>query len=205
MKIEKIKALELDFLSRYPGGFEHPDMIKAGKKHKMGKQTEYIKNVCTIENLQRGSEVFIDVCKVVTSSSLVSVFEKMRFRDLMGELDHFEKDEFVFAVYELIHGTEKEGFNRLVNLLQPYKLAKWPIISVFRVYYYPNEDVLMKPTVVKKVLKYFEITDIKYTTTPDFAFYKKYQTYINKLKKEVPNSLRPNNPAFTGFLMLSIN
>ncbi len=135
---------------------------------------------------------------------MVSVFEKMRFRDLAHEFSSYEKMEFVDGVFELLYGNEKKGFYMLISLLKPYKLAKWPIISVFRAYKNPKRDVFMKPTTVKKILKHLDIDDIKYESLPNYAFYKKYRTYINKMKKEVDKSLSPNNPAFSGFLMVTI-
>lgn len=204
MNIDKLKGLERDFLLRYPGGFKNDELQKISKKHNLEKNNKNILDVCSPENLQKGSRIYSDVIKVATRSSLVSVFEKMRLRDLGNDLDKYEKIEFVQAIYELLHGKQKEGFYRLVSILKPYKLAKWPIITVYLSYYYPNREVFIKPTVVKKVINYLELYDIRYPVTPDYKFYKKYKKYINEMKKEVHKSLRPNNPAFTGFLMITI-
>jgi hypothetical protein len=187
----------------YPNAFDNEDLKKIGKKHGMAKHEKYIREACSKENFKNGLNIFEDVAKIVSRSSLVSVFEKMRFRDLMKEFDLMEKREFLDAVYENLHGNERQGFERLVNLLDPYKLAKWPIITIFQTYYNPKKSVFMKPTTVKKIIKYLEL-DLKYVVRPDFTLYKEYKKVINEMKKLVDKRLSPSNPAFSGFLMLTI-
>jgi len=203
MNVEKLKKLESEFLEIHPDGFKSKEFTKTRKKHNVGKQTTYINEVLTEEYLTKGHKVFKDVAKVVLSSSLVSVFEKMRFRDLAADLTNAEKTRFVKGVSELLYGHEKTGFYMVYTLLKEHRLAKWPIITVYRVYAYPKKDVLMKPTVVKKVIAHLDL-DLKYDSDPSYTLYRKYRTAINKMKKEVALSLRPNNLAFTGFLMMTI-
>ena len=203
MNVEKLKNLESDFLGRHPDGFKSEEFKKTMKKHNVTKHTTYVNEVLTEEFLSKGHKVYKEVAKVVLSSSLVSVFEKMRFRDLGADLTKSEKERFVNGVKELLHGHEKSGFYMVYTLLKEHRLAKWPIISVYRVYANPKKDVFMKPTVVKKVIAHLEL-DFKYDSDPSYTLYRKYRTAINKMKKEVALSLRPNNLAFTGFLMMTI-
>lgn len=204
MNLGKLKYLEHKFLRAYPQGFASEEMKVISKKHKVGKAADYVIKTCSKENLSRGLEVVEDVAKIVTKSSMVSVFEKVKFRDLIKEFDNIEKLMFLDAVYENIHGDEETGFNLLVDLLSPYKLAKWTIITVFRAYYNLDYDVFMKPTTVKNIIRYMELNDIKYVVKPNFELYGKYRDYINTMKKEVDASLSPNNPAFSGFLMITV-
>ncbi len=204
MNINKLIRLESDFLHRYPQGFNDEEMQKAKKKHKVSKVSEYLKKVCSKENMKLGLSAYDDIIKVVSRSSMVSVFEKMGFRDLAKEFDNTEKYFLLESVYELIHGNEEKGFNMMISLLEPYKLAKWPIITVWRAYWNLDYDVFVKPTTVKKVISYLELEDIKYTPKVNYEFYVKYRIYINELKKHIDMSLKPNNPAFSGFLMMTI-
>ncbi len=205
MNIKRLKDLEERFLSEYKDGFESEDMKKIAKKHNLQKNVNNIHIVCSKDNFKEGLNIYDDIVKVVTKSSLVSVFEKMKFRDLVKELDLIERHMLIDAVYELLHGDEQEGFELMVNLLSPYKLAKWPIITVFRAYYYPQNDILIKPTTVKKIIKYLELEDVVYSPKANYAFYNRYRLYLNELKKHVANeTLKPNNPAFSGFLMMTI-
>ena len=204
MNIKKIKQLEARFLSRYHEGFKSDELKTIGKKHNLSKLVDYTHQVCSTENLKKGLSIFFDVTKVISKSSMVSVFEKMRFRDLVKEFDNTEKILFLEAIYNLIHLDEELGFNQLYDMLAPYKLAKWPIITCYRAYYNINYDVFVKPTTVKKILKFMEIEDIKYTPKVNYEFYAKYRDYINEMKNHVDESLRPNNPAFSGFFMMTI-
>lgn len=205
MNINKLKILESKFFAIYPGGFENEVLRKISKKHNFVKISDYVKEVCSKESLKKGVEAIDGIMKVVSKSSMVSVFEKMRFRDLVKEFDLTEKALVVGAVYDLLHGDEEEGFTDLYNLLAPYKLAKWPILTVFRAYYYSSTDLLIKPTTVKKILKYLEITDIEYSPKASYSFYDKYRSHINHLKLKVDSRLSPSNAAFSGFMMISID
>jgi len=205
MNINKLKVLESKFFAIYPGGFENEELEKISKKHNFTKISNYVKEVCSKDSLSKGVKAIDDIMKVVSKSSMVSVFEKMRFRDLVKEFDLTEKELVVGAVYDLLHGDEEEGFTELYNLLSPYKLAKWPILTVFRAYYYSDTDLLIKPTTVKKIIKYLEITDIEYSPKASYEFYNKYRGYINMLKEKVDSRLSPSNAAFSGFMMISID
>lgn len=204
MNVGKLKALENTFLNIYPEGFESEDMIKEAKKHKVDQVSEYWLKVCKPNNLNKGIEVIPDIIKFMTKSSMVSVFEKIKFRDIIKELTPDEKIIFVDSIKELLYGNEEDGFTNLVFLLKPYKLAKWTIISAFKAYFDMDYEVFMKPTTVKKIIKYLELEDMTYNATPSFCFYSQFRAYINELKKHVDKKLSPNNPAFTGFLMFSI-
>lgn len=205
MNINKLIRLESDFLLHYPLGFNSEEMIEIRKKHNLNKVSSYLKKVCSKENLKLGLSVYGDIIKVVSRSSMVSVFEKMKFRDLAKELDDIEKHFLLDSIYELIHGDEKMGFNMMISLLEPYKLAKWTILTVWRAYWNIEYDVFVKPTTVKKIINYLELEDIKYTPKANYEFYHKYRIYINELKQHVIPSLKPNNPAFSGFLMMTIS
>ena len=39
---KKLQAAESTFMREFPGGFDHPDMVKMGKKHKMSQMTELV-------------------------------------------------------------------------------------------------------------------------------------------------------------------
>lgn len=205
MNKKRLKRLEKLFLETYPDGFFDPKMRKISKKHNLGKLVDYIHEVCSQENLQKGANAFPDVVKVISKSSMVSVFEKMRFRDFCSELDEIERIEFIDAISELIHGNEKLGFNRLVRILAPYKLDKWTLITCWRAYYNASYDVFVKPTTVKKIIDHLELEDCVYSPKVTYGFYRKYRIQINKMKELIKEeSLKPSNPAFSGFLMMTI-
>ena len=114
-----------------------------------------------------------------------------------------EQQVLVTGLGELLHGDEEKGFNLLVELLAQYKLAKWTLITVFRCYYYPQTDLLYKPTTVKNVIKTYEL-NLMYKPRPTYEFFTKYRQAINSMKQQVHPSLAPNNAAFSGFLMMTM-
>ncbi len=204
MNIDKLKKLESDFLLHYPQGFESEEMINTKKKHNLLKISNYLKKVCSKDNMKLGLSVYDDIMKVISRSSMVSIYEKMDFRDLVKELDDIEKHFLLDSIYELIHGDEELGFNMMISLLEPYKLAKWPILTVWRAYWNLDYDVVVKPTTVKKIIKHLELENVKYTPKANYEFYNSYRIHINKAKNHVIPSLRPNNLTFTGFLMMML-
>ena len=68
--------------------------------------------------------------KIIQKSVLVSLFDKLKFRDMLESLTSYEKDMLSIELYELLHGNKKDGFEGLVGYLSQYNLAKWTIISV---------------------------------------------------------------------------
>lgn len=205
MNLDKLKQVEKEFLLRYPEGFETEELKEAGKKHKIQKNIDYIHKVCDKEYMKQGLHVYNDVMKVLTNSSLVSVFEKVRFKDFIKEIDTHDKHELMGSIFEMLHGDEEEGFNRLVSLLDFYKLAKWPLITVWLAYYDINYQVFIKPTTVKKIINHLELEDITYSSKPNYQFYTKYRHYLNEMKKRVDKRLQVNNPAFSAIFMLTLN
>lgn len=205
MKYKKVKELEDRFLKVYPAGFESFEMRERMKRHNMTKTVEKVRMSCSKESFKTGLNIYPELVKVVTRSHSLSVFEKMAFRDVSKEMDVSEKHVFIDAVYDLIHGDEERGFDTLSSLLAPYRLAKWTIITVFRAYYYPDTDVLMKPMTVKKVIAYFELDDLHYQPRANYDLYEKYRRCFMEIKDSVEEeSLKPQNIFFSAFLKMTI-
>jgi hypothetical protein len=204
MNIERLKEAEAEFFFIYPYGFESPEMKEIGKKHKMGKMIDLVHETLNPESLEDVDVAIENIIKVASRSSMVSVFEKTKFRDGLRQLPTDEKEELVDALKELLHGDEEKGFNGLVDLLSIYKLAKWPLITVFRCYYYPDTDLLFKPTTVKNVIKKYELEELVYRPAPSYEFFVGYRDTINSMKQLVSPLLSPNNAAFSGFLMMTM-
>ena len=201
----KLKAFEDRFLSRYPGGFADPAIQATVKKHKMEKLTEFAQAAFSKNAFQNSSALADDMVRMVSRSSMTSVFEKPKFRDFVNSLTAQDKVFLTESLKLFLHSKKQEaGFERMVDLLKTAKLAKWSIITVFGAYYAPNEEVFIKPTTCKNVLKTFAIDDLVYSPMPSWDFYYRYRELINEMKTSVDESLRPNNAAFSGFLMMSM-
>lgn len=205
MNIEKLKRAEHEFLMRYPGGFENPEMVQISKKHKPEKMNQLALTVFAPEKFTFPEEIVSNMVKVVTQSSMISVFEKPQFRDFVKTLNANERMLMTKGLEEFIHGDQELGFKILIDILLIGKMAKWPIVTICPVYYRPTVEVFLKPTTVKFIVNYYELDEIKYNSRPSFEFYKRFRAFIDEMKTLVSPSLCPSNPAFTGFLMMGMH
>lgn len=203
MNLDKLKAAENSFLMQYPGGFADPAMQEIAKKHKMDKLIEFAQQHFTQDCYSHVEQTAANMVKLVSRSSMVSMFEKPKFRDFVARLDQHQKAYMVDSLIEFIHGNQQSGFEALVDLLRTEKLAKWSLLTIIPTYYAPTKEVFVKPTTAKGVIAHFDVETIVYKPAPTWAFYKGYRRLINQSKKKVSKSLSPTNAAFTGFLMMT--
>lgn len=205
MDFHKLKEAEANFLQRFPDGFADPGMAHIKKSHNVDKLSEY-----TQENLDRTlfhqPQKFADVLLTILSrSSMVSRFEKPKFRDFLNSLDSKDKERLASAFEKRLYGRKKQqGFEEIRDMLAYHKLARWSVISAVPFYFAPTKEAFVKPTTAKNILRYLNVDDLHYHPTPSWEFYKGYQKLVMDIKKLVNPSLTPNNAALTGFLMVSI-
>lgn len=206
MSLHKLKEAEAAFLHRYPGGFENPE-LKAirNKKHKPDQMIALAQESFSKGKFVRPELIVQSMEKLITRSSIISVFEKMSFRDFAHTLSHQEKEWLSSGLEELLHGSEQTGFEMMLDLLKSHKLAKWSLMTVCQTYFHPQRDVFIKPTTVKGVIEYFQLKDLQYKPAPSWAFYEKYRATFHEMKSKVDKSLSPTNPAFSGFLFMSVH
>ena len=204
MNIQRLKQLEHDFLARYPEGFDSPEMKEVVKRHKPDKMYKIAQK--SFEDYKFDNPLFIidKMIEVVRKSSMVSLFEKPKFRDYVKALEYDEKEALSDSLREFLHGDQEKGFEFMVDILGRVKLAKWTLTTVFGTYYKPTEEIFVKPTTTKNIINFLELDDLIYRPRPSYDFYKRYRTYIHEMKKQVDPSLSPSNAAFTGFLMFSL-
>ncbi len=202
----KLKQAEAGFLSRYPGGFSDPEMVKIGKRHPMAKMTAMVHDCFSARARRNIGQYAEDMAKVVGRSSMVSMFEKPKFRDFVKRLAPGEQSFLVQAMHDLLHTDNQQGgFEALVELLKTEKLAKWSLISIIPAYYAPTTEVFVKPTTAKNIIQYFDVEGLVYKPTPSWEFYTAYRDLINHAKTQVDSSLSPSNAAFSGFLMMAMS
>jgi len=204
MNRTKLKEAEERFFMQYPGGFSDPLMLEISKKHKVEKMNKLAKESFAVEQFENPSQIADSMSKIVSQSSLVSLFEKPKFRDLVKAMSDNEKERLSHGLKEFLHGDQKFGFELMSALLTEYKLAKWPLLTVCPNYYRPSVEILVKPTTAKGIIEHFELEGLKYSPKPTFEFYRAYREQINQIKKEVNPSLQFDNAAFCGFLMMSL-
>lgn len=203
MNTNKLKDAESLFLQKYPGGFMHPDMQALGKKHKMGQMIEFAQEHFAKKAFADPALLAQNLVKVVSRSSMISLFEKPKFRDWVYQASIMDLELLSRAIKAQLHGSAKHGLESLTELLAPHKLAKWSLVTILPNYYKPDDEVFVKPTTAKDVIGFFELDVVPYKAKPSWAFYEAYREAIIHMKSLVDPMLSPNNAAFCGFLMMS--
>jgi hypothetical protein len=205
MNLSKIRLAEAAFLHRYPGGFENPELVATRvKKHKPDQMIALAQESFSKENFKRPDLIVQNMIKVISRSSVISVFEKPRFRDFANALAPQEREFLSSGLQELLHGDEQTGFEMTLDLFKSGRLAKWSLMTVCQTYFHPQRDVFIKPTTVKGVIEFFELENLDYKPTPSWAFYDAYRSAFHEMKAKVDKSLSPTNAAFSGFLWMTI-
>ena len=204
MNLEKLKDVETEFLLQYPKGFEDAVFFPTMKKFDPSKLEAFTKENLKKENFSNPNLLVDSFFQIIQKSVLVSLFDKLKFRDMKDSLTSYEKDMLSIEIYELLHGNQKNGFEGLVEFLSQYNLAKWTIISVILYYNNRQKEYFIKPTTTKNVIKYFEIKEVVYKPTPSYEFYNSYKKILNEMKKNVHKTLKIDNAAFTGFLRIGM-
>ena len=204
MNLERLYTAQTVFLDRYPGGFAHPDMVEIGKKHRVDKIAEQTQSLLAKPVFKSQAQALENIVNTVTRSSMVSMFEKPKFRDYVNGLSRDDRGSLSEGFRKMLHGNQEKGFNEVLDILIEGKLAKWSLMTICSLYMHPEVDVFVKPTTTKRVISYLELEDVVYKPRPSWEFYARYRDIINDLKGMVDPSLGPNNAAFTGFLMVTL-
>jgi len=201
---KKLQMAQTSFLAQYPQGFEDPEMVKIGKKHRVAQMTAFTQESFAKAQFKDSAAICENMIKAVSRSSMVSMFEKPKFKGFVNRLNNDEKSYLASCLKDLLHGKQERGFTGFVDILRTEKIAKWSLVSIIPAYYSPTTEVFVKPTTAKDVIKNFEVADLVYKPAPTWEFYQSYRQLINKAKTTVSPTLSPSNAAFSGFLMMAM-
>ena len=203
MNLKRLRDAESLFFLSYPGGFESEELKSVVKRHNVGKLMDVAATTLAKERFRNTAQVLDDIVRIVSRSSMVSMFEKPKFRDYVNGLSRDDRALLATGFRKLLHGPQRAGFESVVDILGEGQLAKWSLLTICLFYYRPQEEVFVKPTTTKNVIRQFELEDLVYRPRPSYDFYTGYRDAIMAMKAAVHPSLGPNNAAFTGFLMMS--
>lgn len=205
MNLEKLKNAEEYFLELYPEGFKDVGLQPIIKRHNTAKIGELVRELFAKENFSQPELICENFAKIVSKSTLISLFEKPKVRDMVKSMRMERRDIFSIGLYEMLYGDKKEGFETLVDVLSSYGLAKWSIVTLIPYYFYRDKAFFIKPTTTKNILSFFEINDLKYHSKPTYEFYVSYKMILEKMKTAVGQKIsHDDNAAFTGFLMIAM-
>lgn len=204
MRKDLLLSMQHQFLLDYPLAFEDPEMKAIGKKHNVKKLQDFAKEAFQEERFVFIPEITEQMIKLVSRSSMVSMFEKPKFRDYVRALPLEDKTQLVDSLHERLYGNPEKGFNMMLDILIPGKLAKWSIMSVFTYYCKPTDNIFCKPTTVKNIIKTFELENLTYKPRPSYDFYVEFRRQLFEMEAICDSSLSKDHAAFTGFLMMSM-
>ena len=161
MNINKLKIAEAHFLQSYPDGFADAGLEKVGKRHRMDKMTLFAKEVLAKKEFDKPNTLLENMVKLVSRSSMVSLFEKPKFRDMVNDLNSDDRVRLVASYKKLFHGNQEKGLTEVVEFLAERKMAKWSLVTIGLVYYRPQKEVFVKPTTAKNIVQKLELLSDK--------------------------------------------
>lgn len=205
MRRDLLIAAQKEFLKLYPAGFANEEMQVHVKKHKIEHMQKFAQEAFNKGKFDNFDLVFENFVKVISRASVVSVFEKVKFRDFSKAMTMEQKLRIIDGLYDLLHGDKKAGFTRMKEVLLEDKIAKWPILTVIPYYYDTQGEIFIKPTTVKGVIKMFDLEGVVYNSKPNYEFYEAYKKEFLKMKEIVEPCVAPENGAFSGFLMMMVD
>ncbi|MCP5202770.1 MAG: hypothetical protein H6992_01230 [Pseudomonadales bacterium] len=205
MNVLKLKQAEAAFLARYPDGFADAGLAEVRKKHNVDKLSDFARKNLTRTHFNKPQQVCETLERIISRSSMVSMFEKPRFRDFLRSLNKQEKEYLAMAFEKRLHGrARRSGFDEIVAMLAHHKIAKWPVVSAVPYYFAPTREAFVKPTTARGIIAFLEVEGLQYQPLPTWEFYRGYLQLLGQVKKHVRPSLAPTYAALSGFLMSSI-
>lgn len=204
MNISKLKDAEENFLVFYPKGFEDEALLPIIKRHNTAKIGESVREMFAPNRFTRTEQICENFAKIVSKSSLISLFEKPKVRDMVKQMSMEQQDMLSIGLFELLHANQEKGFEILVDMLGIYKLAKWSIVTLIPYYYAQEKEFFIKPTTTKDIIKFFEIEGLTYKPRPTYEFYVRYTQILKTMKSHVSPLIGQDNAGFTGFLMMAM-
>ena len=145
-------------------------MIAIRKVHKLDRMVELSRESFAKRNFKLPDLIVENMIKVITRSSLVSVFEKPKFRDFARSLPPENRHALSQGLRDLLHGNEQTGFEVMLEVLRSGKLAKWSLMTICPAYYRPEVEVFVKPTTAKGIIETYELKSLQYKPAPTWAF-----------------------------------
>lgn len=205
MNLKKLKEAEAYFLELYPQGFEDVGLLPIIKRHHTAKISEQVREMFCKENFAQPDIICENFSKIVSKSTLISLFEKPKVREMIQSMRMERKDMFSIGLYEMLYGDQKEGFDMVVEVLSFYTLAKWSLVTLIPYYFYRDKEFFVKPTTTRNIIRFFEIDGLVYKAQPSHEFYVKYKKILESMRAKVSKTISPNdNAGFTGFLMIAM-
>lgn len=117
MNLDKLKEAEANFFAFYPKGFEDEGLLPIIKRHNTEGIGKSVRELFVPERFRNADEICESFAKIVSKSTLISLFEKPKVRDMVKQMSMDQRDMLSIALYELLHGKREKGFELIVEVL----------------------------------------------------------------------------------------
>lgn len=173
------------------------------KKFRVDKHAQFAQEQFAPDNFDQPLNIVNALAGLASRSGMVSMFEKPRLKAAINDLTPKQRRQWADAIYELLHADQQSGFESLVALMAKVNLAKWTLITLAPAYYSLQKEVFVKPSTTKLIIDKLGL-DLTYKATPTWPFYRDYRQVLLQMRRAAKEVRAPNNPAFTGFLMITL-
>ena len=98
--------------------------------------------------------VIENMIRIISRASMVSLFEKPKFKDFARSLSAADKKLLAGGLKKFLHGDRQKGFEAILGILASGRLAKWSLLTIIPNYFSPPQEVFVKPTTAKGVIAF---------------------------------------------------
>lgn len=197
--IKKFKIL-------YPNGFEDEKWKEGEKKYKVEKINSFVDNNISKKifenyiNTNQTGKIIELIEKIISLSSVVSVFEKIAFRNFINEANNKIIDSFAILLNNMLYGKDfEENFDSFSDFLVSNKylgkntnIAKWTLVTSILAHIKRNEEVLIKPNTAKYISKILQ-KPFYYISVPNIITYNDYKKIVMEFKNELEKDFMPRD------------
>lgn len=203
---QELKALSNDFVAIegavnvfrrvFPEGYGSPfyDYIEGNYKADASRfVAEQLSKERLSEQISGGrfGDVCADAKRAISKTNLPSQFESMALSDFL-KVDA-NQEPFALGLFDLLYGDDFDlAFTRFTKLLTGKEnAAKWPIVTYFPFFRFPDEHVFVKPTLFE-TCAYRLGYDLSYDPKPNIETYRSCQGLVEMIRDETA-TLHPRN------------
>lgn len=205
MDLTRLKEAEERFLILYPGGIMNPLMLEIAQKREGKHLVKLAQKSFSMEQFDSPSHIADSMGVIVGQSPFISLFEKVKLQEAIHFMHDNHKQQLSAGMQEFLYGNQRSGFHQITSVLDGYKMAKWPVLTVCPSYCRPYEEIFIHPVAARKVIDYYQLEGLTYCASPAYDFYRAYREHILFLKNQADPSLQGDNEDFCRFLIMSTN
>lgn len=128
------------FLTYFPGGFSDPRYLEQERHYKERARDKLISG-CSLEAIECG-KFEIECARIVCSTSLMSVFEMTRLREVLASANG---QGFLESAAQFARGDIAAGLKGMVRAITPHGRPSWPMVTFLPSLWRADVHLFLKP------------------------------------------------------------